>query len=152
MKRVGDRRYVVPRREPLVHPHPAEAVAVAEPVDGVDARKRYKTREPSFFRPKTMCGRCRSGMSPRRKRKRTTTRRRRKMKGGTVPYMVNWKKGFELLTDKEMWKTPSKAEVKSAKQRVADYKRQYRASGTRDSYNTWLVKKGYAKKTGCSVM
>ena len=99
-----------------------------------------------------MCGRCRSGMAPRRKRKRTTTRRRRKMKGGTVPYMVNFKKGFELLTNTDTWKTPSKAEIKSAKQRVADYKRQYRASGTRDSYNTWLAKKGYAKKTGCSVM
>ena len=91
-------------------------------------------------------------MALRRKRKRTTTRRRRKMKGGTVPYMVNFKKGFELLTTPDTWKTPSKAEIKSAKRQVADYKRQYRASGTRDSYNTWLVKKGYAKKTGCSVM
>ena len=99
-----------------------------------------------------MCGQCRSGMAPKRKRKRTTTRRRRKMKGGTVPYMVNFKKGFELLTTPDTWKIPSKAEIKSAKRRVADYKRQYRASGTRDSYNTWLAKKGYAKKTGCSVM
>ena len=147
MKREGDRRCAAPRRAPRVHPHPAEAEAVAEPVDGVDARESYKTREPSFDRPKTMCGKCRST-----KRKRTTTRRRRKMKGGTVPYMVNFKKGFELLTNTDMWKTPSKAEVKSAKRRVADYKRQYRASGTRDPYNTWLVKKGYAKKTGCSVM
>ena len=102
-----------------------------------------------------MCGQCRNVMAPRRKRTTTQRRRqqrRRRMKGGTVPYMVDFKKGFQLLTDKDMWKTSSKAEVKSAKQRVADYKRQYRASGTRDSYNTWLVKKGYAKKTGCSVM
>ena len=90
-----------------------------------------------------------------RKRKRTTTRRprRRGIKGGKAPFVVDVKKGFKLLTDPAMWKIPSKAEVKSAKQRVADYKRQYRASGTRDSYNKWLVKKGYAKKVGgCSVM
>ena len=100
-----------------------------------------------------MCGRCRNAMAPRRKR--TTTRRRsrrRRIKGGAAPFLVDVKKGFQLLTDKDMWKIPSKAEVKSAKQRVADYKRQYRASGTRDSYNKWLVKKGYAKKTGCSLM
>ena len=40
MKREGDRRSVAPRRAPLVHPHPAEAVAVVEPVDGVDAREK----------------------------------------------------------------------------------------------------------------
>ena len=100
-----------------------------------------------------MCGRCRHAMAPRRKR--TTTRRRsrrRRIKGGAASCLVDVKKGFQLLTDKDMWKIPSKAEVKSAKQRVADYKRQYRASGTRDSYNKWLVKKGYAKKTGCSLM
>ena len=45
MKREGDRRCAVPRREPLVHPHPAEAVAAVEvePVDGVDAREDIKT-------------------------------------------------------------------------------------------------------------
>ena len=105
-----------------------------------------------------MCGGCRSAMCGKcrgAKRKRTTTRRqprRRRMKGGTASFIVVFKKGFQLLTDKDMWKIPSKAEIKSAKQRVADYKRQYRASGTRDSYNKWLVKKGYAKKTGCSLM
>ena len=46
MKRVGDRRCAALRREPLVHPHPAEAVAVAEPVDGVDAREDIK---PGFL-------------------------------------------------------------------------------------------------------
>ena len=52
MKREADLRYVAPLREPpaQVRPlhHPAEdvAVAVAEPVDGVDDRekKRYKNR------------------------------------------------------------------------------------------------------------
>ena len=70
-----------------------------------------------------------------------------------MPFVVDVKKGVNLLMDENMWKAPpSKAAIKSAKQRVADYKRQYRASGTRDSYNTWLVKKGYAKKTGCYIM
>ena len=74
------------------------------------------------------------------------------MKGGAAPFIVDFKKGFQLLTNKDMWKIPSKAEIKSDKQRVANYKRQYRASGTKDSYNKWLVKKGYAKKTGCCMM
>ena len=75
------------------------------------------------------------------------------MKGGTMPYVVDVKKGFKLLTDPAMWKIPSKADVKADKQRVANYKRQYRASGSKDSYNKWLVKKGYAKKVGgCSLM
>ena len=74
------------------------------------------------------------------------------MKGGTAPFIVDFKKGFQLLMDKDMWKIPSKAEVKADKQRVADYKRQYRASGSKDSYNKWLVKKGYAKKAGCRLM
>ena len=48
MKKEGDRRYAArPRERPAqVHPlhHPAEAVAVAvvEPVDGVDAREAIK--------------------------------------------------------------------------------------------------------------
>ena len=97
-----------------------------------------------------MCGQCRGAQ-----RKRTTTRRssrRRRIKGGAVPFIVDVKKGFQLLTDKDMWKIPSKAEVKADKQRVADYKRQYRASGSKDSYVTWAKKKGYVKKAGCSLM
>ena len=134
-------------------------MAVAEHADGVDAReqkKRYKNSCLPLTVPITMCGQCRNAMAPRRKRKRPTFRRqqprRRRIKGGAAPFIVDFKKGFQLLTDTNMWKIPSKADIKSAKQRVADYKRQYRASGTRDSYNKWLVKKGYAKKTGCSLM
>ena len=75
------------------------------------------------------------------------------MKGGTMPYVIPVKEGFKLLADPAMWKIPSKADVKADKQRVANYKRQYRASGSKDSYNKWLVKKGYAKKVGgCSLM
>ena len=154
------KRGVVPRcaaRPPeppaQVHPdHHAEDGAVAEPVDEVVV---YKNRALSSPVPK-MCGECRHAMAPRRKRQRTTTRRssrRRRMKGGTMPYVVDVKKGFKLLTDPAMWKIPSKADVKADKQRVANYKRQYRASGSKDSYNKWLVKKGYAKKVGgCSLM
>ena len=90
-------------------------------------------------------------MAHRRNRQCTMARRRRRMKGGAVPFMVDFKKGINLLTNEDTWLF-SKAEIKSAKQRVADYKRQYRASGTRDSYNKWLVNKGYAKKVGCSFM
>ena len=74
------------------------------------------------------------------------------MKGGNAPIVVDFKKGFQLLTDEDLRKIPSKAEVRAAKQQVANYKRAYRASGTRDSYNKWLVKKGLAEKMGCSLM
>ena len=74
------------------------------------------------------------------------------MEGGTAPFIVDFKKGFQLLTNKDTWNIPSKAEERAAKRQVAAYKRQYRASGSKESYNKWLVKKGYAKKTGCSLM
>ena len=97
-----------------------------------------------------MCGRCGRALASKRKRQ----RRRRRMEGGKVPFVVDFKKGFELVTDKNMWKIPSKADYKKYKRVVDDYKREYRASGTRDSYNKWLLKKGYAKKSGsnCSLM
>ena len=94
-------------------------------------------------------------MAPRRKRKRTTTRRssrRRRIKGGKAPFVVDFKKGFKLLTDPAMWKIPSKADIQADKQRVANYKRQYRASGSKDSYVIWAKKKGYVKRAGCSLM
>ena len=106
-----------------------------------------------------MCGQCRSakcGKCRGAKRKRTMTRRRprrRRMKGGTAPFIVDVKKGFELLADKNMWKIPSKAELKAAERQVAGYKRQYRASGSKDSYDKWVVKKGYAKRLSvCCLM
>ena len=75
------------------------------------------------------------------------------MKGGTAPFIVDVKKGFELLADKNMWKIPSKAELKAAERQVAGYKRQYRASGSKDSYDKWVVKKGYAKRLSvCCLM
>ena len=128
----------------------AEHADGAEPVDEAVV---YKNRDLSSTVPK-MCGRCRHAMG--RKRQRRTTRRssrRRRIKGGKAPFVVDVKKGFKLLTDPAMWKIPSKADIQSDKQRVANYKRQYRASGSKDSYNKWLVKKGYAKKVGgCSLM
>ena len=89
-------------------------------------------------------------MAPRRKRKRQ--RRRKRQKGGVAPFLVDFKKGFELIEDKDMWKISSSAEYQRAKKKVADYKRQYRNSGSRDSYEKWLLKKGYTKGSACSVM
>ena len=93
-----------------------------------------------------------------RKRKRTTTRRRRpvkrrkKMEGGKAPFLVDFKKGFELITDKRMWSAPSKADYKRYEKQARDYRRQHRASGTKDSFDDWAIKKGYAKKSGCAIM
>ena len=162
----GDLRYVArpPERPAQVHqdPHAEDgAVAVAEHADGVDAReqKGYKNSCLPSTVPVPMCGQCQNAMSGKcrgAKRKRTTTRRssrRRRIKGGKAPFIVDFKKGFKLLTNPDMWKIPSKADIKADKQRVANYKRQYRASGSKDSYSKWLVKKGYAKKVGgCSLM
>ena len=96
-------------------------------------------------RRSAMCGKCRSA-------KRKRPQRRRRMKGGIGPFLVDWKKGIELLKDKDMWKIPSKAEERATKQMVANYKRQYRASGSKDSYGTWARKKGYTRRPDCSLM
>ena len=97
-----------------------------------------------------MCGRCKNAMAPKRKRKRQ--RRRRKMKGETALFIVDFKKGFELLTNKDMWKIPSKAEKMAEKRQYYALKRQHRASGTKDSFTTWMRKKGHVQKKACSVM
>ena len=81
-------------------------------------------------------------------RKRKRQRRRRKMKGGTAPFIVDFKKGFELLTNKDMWRLPSKAD-KRAWERD---KRLHRESGTKDSFHTWMRKKGRVQKKACCVM
>ena len=92
------------------------------------------------------------------KRKRTQTqrrkppKRRKKMKGGQAPFVVDFKKGFELLTDKRMWSVPSKADYKKADKQVRDYKRQYRTSGAKESFDKWAIKKGYAEKSACILM
>ena len=90
---------------------------------------------------------------PKRKRK---TKRKTTQRGGAVPFQVDFKKGFQLLADKNLWKLPpsSSPQAKKMKQRAAGYKREYRASGTKDSYNSWLVKKGYAKKAdaNCTIL
>ena len=98
-----------------------------------------------------MCGRCGHAMVRKRKTTRRSSRRRR-IKGGKAPFVVDVSKGFKLLTDPAMWKIPSKADVQADKRRVANYKRQYRASGSKDSYVTWAKKKGYVKRVGCSLM
>ena len=69
------------------------------------------------------------------------------MKGGMAPFIVDFKKGFQLLTDKDMWKIPSKAEVKAAKQQVADYKRQYRARWQQGLIRDMGEKEGVCQKS-----
>ena len=101
-----------------------------------------------------MCGRCGHAMAPRHKRRTIRRRqpRRRRIKGGAVPFVVDVKKGFELLTNKDMWKFPSKAETMAVKRRIDALKRVHRNSGSKDSYDTWVKKKGYRKRPDCSLM
>ena len=69
-----------------------------------------------------------------------------------MPFVVDFKKGFSLLKNKDMWKMPSKADNEWGKRKEAQMRRQWRASGTRDSFVKWLDKKGLVEKRGCSVM
>ena len=87
-------------------------------------------------------------MAPKRKRQ----RRRRRMKGGTAPFIVDFKKGFQLLTNKDTWKIPTKAGARAARKQAAALRREHRASGSKDSYETRAKKKGYIKRPDCSLM
>lgn len=93
-----------------------------------------------------------------RKKKRAPKRRHCKaQKGGTAPFLVNWKKGINLIKDKRMWKLPSMqsdAEKRRAINNVRRYKREYKNSGSNKSYESWLVSKGYATRSSgpCSIM
>ena len=101
--------------------------------------------------------------APRRKPKRQQTRRpkqkqarrpkpSRKQKSGTIPYVVDFKKGIELIKDPKMWHVPSKAEMKKAKQTVKGYKQEYKTSGSKKSYDDWILSKGYGTRSGCTIM
>ena len=70
-----------------------------------------------------------------------------------MPFVVDVKKGFKLLTDPKMWHVRTKAEKQHDKRLVAGYKKEYGQSGSKDSYDSWVQKKGYAKKADtCTIM
>ena len=90
-----------------------------------------------------------SSLRRRGRRHHLRPRRRRSQRGGATPFVVDCKKGFQLLTDPELWTIPDEEKDKRLVER---YKRQWRESGTRDSYKTWLVRNGYAKRvTTCCL-
>ena len=63
-----------------------------------------------------------------------------------IPWVVDFKKGIELIKNRKMWHIPTKAEEKEAKRFVKCINKEYRQSGSKDSYGLWAVKKGYTKK------
>ena len=93
----------------------------------------------------------------RRRRQRQRPRKRqsppRPQRGGKMPWVVDVKKGYEVTRD--MIKALKKpVNVKEAKRTVAGYKSQYqqcKSRGGTQSYNSWLIDQGYAKrdKTCC---
>ena len=87
-----------------------------------------------------------------KKKKKSTATKRRKQRGGTIPWVVDFKKGIELIKNPKMWHIPTKAEEKEAKRFAKRVKNEYRQSGSKDSYGSWAVKKGYAKKPDCAIM
>ena len=61
------------------------------------------------------------------------------------PFYVDCKKGIELLTAKDLFKTPTKQEKLSMKERVTYYKEQYKkakAEGYKGSYTSYTKKNG----------
>ena len=74
------------------------------------------------------------------------------MKGGTAPFIVDFKKGFQLLTNKDTWKILTKAGTRVARKQAGALRRVHRASGSKDSYETWAKKMGYIKRTDGSLM
>ena len=69
-----------------------------------------------------------------------------------IPWVVDFKKGIELIKNPKMWHIMTKAEEKKAKQFATRVKKEYRQSGSKDSYGSWAIKKGYAKRPDCTIM
>ena len=64
------------------------------------------------------------------------------------PWFVDYKKGFKLLTDPELWAPVNKMPVKDAKKLVQYYKDQYKdakKNGYSKSYNTFIKEMGWGK-------
>ena len=70
------------------------------------------------------------------------------------PYHVDYKKGFQLLTDPDLFKTPNKKEITDMKERVKYYKEQYKkakADGYKGSYTSYAKKMGWAGKPSFTI-
>ena len=64
------------------------------------------------------------------------------------PWFVDYKKGFKLLTDPELWAPINKMPVNDAKKLVQYYKDQYKLAkqrGYSKSYNTFIKEMGWGK-------
>ena len=63
--------------------------------------------------------------------------------------MLIIKKGLELLTDPDLFKTPNKQEITNMKERIKYYKGQYKkakANGYKGSYTSYAKKMGWVVK------
>ena len=57
------------------------------------------------------------------------------------PYHVDFKKGFQLLTDPDLLKTPNEKEITDMTERIKYYKEQYKkakANGYKGSYTSYV--------------
>ena len=95
-----------------------------------------------------MCGRCRSGMAPRRKRKRTTTRGRSPAKrprrvtysqvGGVSPGLVGIGKTAYGIT-KALGDHQTKRAIKIAEKRRREVESGKRKRYAGESFNSWIT-------------
>ena len=70
------------------------------------------------------------------------------------PYHVDFKKGLQLLTDPDLFKTPNKKEITDMKERVKYYKEQYKkakADGYKGSYTSYAKKMGWVEKPSFTI-
>ena len=94
-------------------------------------------------------------MATRRRHTRKKLQKGRKQKGGAAPFLVDFKRGFQVTKDMiKAVKTP--IDVKKAKAEVRGYKREYqdyKRRGGNKSFNSWVIDKGYGtRNAGCCIM
>ena len=70
-------------------------------------------------------------------------------------FVFNSKKAYDVLTAPRLFHIPSKDEEKSAKEKVAEWKREYegdkRSGGYKGRYDNWILEHGYDTRSGPGI-
>ena len=84
------------------------------------------------------------------RRRRRKRRRGRSQQGEGIPWFVDVKKGYEVTSGLVKALKKPKMSAAEGRKMVSGYKQQYQAykrRGGAKGYNSWLIDKGYAKKS-----
>ena len=74
------------------------------------------------------------------------TRKSGQRGGAKVPFVFNYKRAKKILTDPDLFKFPSKQEKKQAADMIKFHKKQWKQSGTNESWTTYAKKQGLIAK------